>query len=186
LARKVADGYPFFRHDLWPGGLILTKPSQDAGEHQTELIRLERPQFSYGSDGGYVDTPCATKAPAFKNGTLTDFLRHPSDAFCRHIPPRSVPPFPALRRGCTKRRFPVSLEAMEVHFTREQEAQLAQMATKAGTKPERLATDVLVRYLNDEARFLAAVERGIAAAGRGELFEEEEMDARIERMFEKP
>ena len=75
---------------------------------------------------------------------------------------------------------------MEVHFTREQEAQLAQMAAKAGTKPERLAKDVLVRYLDDEARFLAAVERGIAAAERSELIEEEEMDARIERMFKKP
>jgi predicted transcriptional regulator len=46
-----------------------------------------------------------------------------------------------------------------------------------------LAKDVLVRYLDDEARFLAAVERGIAAANRGEFIEEEEMDARIERMF---
>jgi predicted transcriptional regulator len=72
---------------------------------------------------------------------------------------------------------------MEVHFTPEQEAQLAQMATKAGTDPERLVMNVLVRYLDDEARFLAAVEKGIAAAERGEFIEEEEMDARIERMF---
>ena len=43
--------------------------------------------------------------------------------------------------------------------------------------------DVLVRYLDDEARFLAAVEKGIAAAERGEFIEEEEMDARIERLF---
>ena len=57
------------------------------------------------------------------------------------------------------------------------------MATKAGTKPERLAKDVLVRYLDDEARFLAAVERGIEAAERGEFIEEDEMDARIEQMF---
>jgi predicted transcriptional regulator len=46
-----------------------------------------------------------------------------------------------------------------------------------------LVKDVLVRYLDDEARFLAAVERGIAAAERGEFIEEEEMDARIEHMF---
>jgi len=72
---------------------------------------------------------------------------------------------------------------MEVHFTPEQEAQLAQMATKVGTDAERLVKDVLVRYLDDEARFLAAVEKGIAAAERGEFIEEEEMDARIERMF---
>jgi predicted transcriptional regulator len=72
---------------------------------------------------------------------------------------------------------------MEVHFTLEQEAQLALMATKAGTKPERLVKDVLVRYLDSEARFLAAVERGIAAAERGEFIEEEEMDARLEHLF---
>jgi predicted transcriptional regulator len=72
---------------------------------------------------------------------------------------------------------------MEVHFTPEREAQLAQIATRAGTDPERLVKDVLERYLDDEARFLEAVEKGIAAAERGEFIEEEEMDARINRMF---
>ena len=72
---------------------------------------------------------------------------------------------------------------MEVHFTPEQEARLAQMASQSGTNPERLVKDVLVRYLDDEARFLAAVEKGIAAAQRGEFVEEDEMDARIEQMF---
>ena len=72
---------------------------------------------------------------------------------------------------------------MEVHFTPEQEAQLSQMATKAGTNPERLVKDILARYLDDEAQFLTAVEKGIAAAERGEFIEEEEMDDRIERMF---
>jgi predicted transcriptional regulator len=74
---------------------------------------------------------------------------------------------------------------MEVHFTPEQEAQLMQMASKVGTEPERLVKDVLVRYLDDEARFLEAVEKGIAAAERGEFIEEEEMDARVERMFKR-
>jgi predicted transcriptional regulator len=72
---------------------------------------------------------------------------------------------------------------MEVHFTPEQEAQLAQIATKEGTNPERLVKDVLVRFLNDEAQFLAAVEKGIAAADRGEFIEEEDMDVRLERML---
>jgi predicted transcriptional regulator len=74
---------------------------------------------------------------------------------------------------------------MEVNFTPEQEARLARIATKAGTAPERLVKDVLVRYLDDEARFLAAVEKGIEAAERGEFIEEEEMDARVERMFKR-
>jgi predicted transcriptional regulator len=72
---------------------------------------------------------------------------------------------------------------MEVHLTPEQEAQLAQIATKSGTDTERLATNVVVRYLDEEARFLAAVEKGLAAARRGELIEEEEMDAQLEAMF---
>ena len=72
---------------------------------------------------------------------------------------------------------------MNVHFTPEQEARLAEIATHAGTVPERLVTNVVARYLDEEAGFLAAVERGIAAAERGEFIEEEEMDARLEAMF---
>lgn len=71
---------------------------------------------------------------------------------------------------------------MEVDFTPEQQARLAQIAAKAGTAPERVVTNVVARYLDEEARFLAAVEKGIAAAKRGE-FIEEEMDARLEAIF---
>jgi predicted transcriptional regulator len=74
---------------------------------------------------------------------------------------------------------------MVVNLTPEQEAQIAQIASKAGTYPGRLVKDVLTRYLDGEARFLAAVEKGLVAAERGEFIEEEEMDARIERMFSK-
>jgi len=77
-------------------------------------------------------------------------------------------------------RYP---ENMEVHFTPEQQARLAQIATEVGTAPERLVTNVVARYLDEEARFLAAVEKGIAAAERGDFIEEEEMDARLESMF---
>jgi predicted transcriptional regulator len=89
-------------------------------------------------------------------------------------------------RWLPERMVSRNLKAMEVHFTPEQEAQLAQISTKAGTNPERLVQDVVVRYLDVEARFLAAVDKGLAAAERGEFIEEEEMDARIEGMFTKP
>ena len=72
---------------------------------------------------------------------------------------------------------------MEVHFTPEQQRQLVQIATETGTVPERVVTNVVARYLDEKARFLAAVEKGIAAAERGEFIEEEEMDARVEAMF---
>jgi predicted transcriptional regulator len=78
-----------------------------------------------------------------------------------------------------------TLTMMEVHFTPEQQAQIAQIATKAGTVPERLVANVVVHYLGEEGRFLAAVEKGLAAATRGEFIEEEEMDARLEAMFKR-
>jgi hypothetical protein len=38
---------------------------------------------------------------------------------------------------------------MEVHFTPEQEAQLAQIATKSGTAPEILVKDAVLRLLEE-------------------------------------
>jgi predicted transcriptional regulator len=72
---------------------------------------------------------------------------------------------------------------MNIHFTSDQEARLTQIATRAGTRPERLVVDVIQRYLNEEAHSLAAIEKGIVAADRGEFIEEEEMDTRLEAMF---
>jgi predicted transcriptional regulator len=75
------------------------------------------------------------------------------------------------------------LEGMEVHFTPEQEAQLAQIASTEGTEPERLVKEAALRLLQEDARFRAAVREGIAQADRGEFIEEEEMDARLEQML---
>jgi predicted transcriptional regulator len=75
------------------------------------------------------------------------------------------------------------LKGMEVHFTAEQEAQLARIATKSGTDPERLVKDAALRLLEEEARFRAAVREGIAQADRGEFIDEEEMDARFEQLL---
>ena len=72
---------------------------------------------------------------------------------------------------------------MEVHFTPEQEAQLAQVAAVAGTDTERLVKDAALPLLEQDARFRAAVREGISQADRGEFIEEEEMEARIERML---
>ena len=74
---------------------------------------------------------------------------------------------------------------MEVQFTPEQEAQLAHIATKSGTDPEHLVKDAALRLLQEETRFRAAVQGGIAQADRGGFIEEEEMDARFEDRFEE-
>lgn len=72
---------------------------------------------------------------------------------------------------------------MEVPFTPEQEAQLSQIATYAGTDTEHLVKDAVARLLEQDKRFRAAVQKGIQQADRGEFIEEEEMEARFERML---
>lgn len=77
-------------------------------------------------------------------------------------------------------RYP---KAMNVNFTPEQEAQLAQIASKEGTDAERLVKEAALRLLEDDARFRSAVREGIAQAERGELIEEQDMAVRLEQML---
>ena len=72
---------------------------------------------------------------------------------------------------------------MEVPFTPDQEAQLAQIANDAGTDPEHLVRDAALRLLEQDKKFRAAVQKGVEQADRGEFLEEGEMDARIDRML---
>jgi predicted transcriptional regulator len=72
---------------------------------------------------------------------------------------------------------------MEVRFTPAHEAELAQIATRAGTDAERLVKDAALRLLQEDARFRSAVREGIAQADRGEFIEEEEMNTRFEEML---
>jgi predicted transcriptional regulator len=72
---------------------------------------------------------------------------------------------------------------MEVHFTPEQEAQLSQIASHAGIDTEHLVKDAALRLLEQDARFRAAVRKGIEQADRGEFLEEQEMEVRIEQML---
>ena len=74
-------------------------------------------------------------------------------------------------------------EAMQLHFTPEQEARLAQIAATAGTDAERLVKEAVLRLLEEDARFRGAVREGVAQADRGQLIEEEEMEARLEQML---
>lgn len=73
---------------------------------------------------------------------------------------------------------------MEVYFTQEQEAQLAQIARRDGKADAgELLSDAALRLLAEEASFRAAVLEGKAYADRGEFIEEEEMDVRFEQML---
>ena len=73
---------------------------------------------------------------------------------------------------------------MEVHFTPEQEAKLSEIANQAGTDAEHLVKIVALRLLERDARFRAAVQKGLEQADRGEFVAENEMEARIDRMLQ--
>jgi hypothetical protein len=68
---------------------------------------------------------------------------------------------------------------MEVHFTPEQEAQLAQIATKAGTPAEQLVKDVVLRLLEEETHFRTAAPElpvwhlgGVGALHRRDIYDD--------------
>jgi predicted transcriptional regulator len=60
---------------------------------------------------------------------------------------------------------------MEVHLQPEKEAQLAQIAAQRGLSPDELAQRVISLYLEDDKRFIEAVNAGIATADRGDFVE---------------
>jgi predicted transcriptional regulator len=72
---------------------------------------------------------------------------------------------------------------MEVPLQPEKEAQLAQIAAQKGLKTNELAQQVLSRYLEDDTRFIEAVNLGLAAADRGEFVEHDEVGARIQKIL---
>jgi len=73
---------------------------------------------------------------------------------------------------------------MEVHFTAEQEERLQKIAVREGLHPEELVKDAALKLLDDDSAFLAGVRKGIEQADRGELIEEEEMDARVKKLLQ--
>jgi predicted transcriptional regulator len=73
---------------------------------------------------------------------------------------------------------------MEVHFTPEQEAKLAQSAAERGRAPDELVRQVVARYFDEESRFVDAVRRGEEAFERGEYLTHEQVGQRLERFLQ--
>ena len=61
---------------------------------------------------------------------------------------------------------------------------MAQIAAQRGLKTDELAEQVLSRYLEDDKRFIEAVNIGIAAADRGEFVEHDEVGRRIKQILQ--
>ena len=72
---------------------------------------------------------------------------------------------------------------MEVHFSADIETRLQEVASAVGKDAEQLVKDTVARMLENQARFIAGVQRGIEQADRGELVEHEDVLDRIDRLF---
>jgi predicted transcriptional regulator len=73
---------------------------------------------------------------------------------------------------------------MEVHFSPDVETRLRQVALANGKDAEQLVKDTVARMLENQARFVAGVEKGIAQADRGEVIDHKDLVTRINRLFE--
>ena len=74
---------------------------------------------------------------------------------------------------------------MELQLTPEQESHLLRIAQHAGKSPEQVVMDSVSFLSQDEESFRLAVEQGLAEADAGNFIEEEEMDARFEKMMRR-
>lgn len=72
---------------------------------------------------------------------------------------------------------------MEVHFPPDVETRLQQVAVANGKDAEQLVMDTVVRMLEDQARFIAGVQRGIEQGDGGEFVEHKDVLDRIDRLF---
>ena len=73
---------------------------------------------------------------------------------------------------------------MEVSLQPDKEEHLAQIAAQRGLKTDELVQQVLSRYLEDDARFIEAVNIGLASADRGEFVEHEEVKERLKQILQ--
>jgi predicted transcriptional regulator len=80
--------------------------------------------------------------------------------------------------------MPAILTNMVINLPPEQEARLAALAARQGRNVDDLAQEAIIRLLDDDARFGAAVKRGIAAADLRDFVPSEEVWADVERILQ--
>jgi predicted transcriptional regulator len=70
-----------------------------------------------------------------------------------------------------------------VQLPQSQETQLNELAARTGRGTDALLQEAVAQLLVRNGRFSQQVQVGIDQIKRGEFIEEEEMDARVERML---
>ena len=73
---------------------------------------------------------------------------------------------------------------MEVSLPQNQESQLNELSLRTGRGTDELVQEAVARLLAHNEWFKQQVQVGVDQIARGEFIEEEEMDARVERMLQ--
>ncbi|HET7840346.1 MAG TPA: hypothetical protein VFM21_02010 [Terriglobia bacterium] len=72
---------------------------------------------------------------------------------------------------------------MELDLTPELEAKLARLAADQGREPKALVREAVERLVNYDEWLIAEVEKGLAAAARGEFVDHEDIRKLIDRRY---
>lgn len=72
---------------------------------------------------------------------------------------------------------------MEVRLNTDLQAKLARLASQQGRESEALVIEAIERMVNYDDWFLREVEKGVAAADRGELISHDEVRKAIDRRY---
>ncbi len=83
----------------------------------------------------------------------------------------------------TEQHVPYRERHMEVHLPQQQEVQLNDLAARTGRGTDELVQEAVARLLAHNEWFKEQVQVGIDQIARGEFIEEDEMDARLQRML---
>jgi predicted transcriptional regulator len=74
-------------------------------------------------------------------------------------------------------------KCMEVDLTPDLEAKLASLAAEQGRDTKALVREAVERFVSYDEWFIREVEKGLAAADRGEFIEHEEIGKLIDRRY---
>jgi predicted transcriptional regulator len=78
---------------------------------------------------------------------------------------------------------PYDERGMEVDLTPDLEAKLHRLAAEQGRDTRALVREAVERFVNYDEWFVREVEKGLAAADRGELVDHEEIGELIDRRY---
>ena len=76
-----------------------------------------------------------------------------------------------------------TLKAMEVDFTPDLQAKLTRLAAEQGPDTKAIVREAVERFVDYDEWFLREVEKGLAAADRGEFMEHDDISKLIDSRY---